>query len=161
MGTSEVGITLGVKSGKKWAVLDWAYILWWGDLKIGGSPYRGARGPLPIGPLHRKPLWKRGWGGVPLTIPSSQILYKMTLSLSMSMPVNGDYTFYIDKLKVPTHVRAPPPSLPFPYSAMWFGHDCQATWQNMEMDTGKFRIYRILKGGKDTSPVEKKGTCTI
>jgi len=25
----------------------------------------------------------------------------------------------------------------------------------MEMDTGKFRIYRILKGGIDTSPVEK------
>jgi len=23
------------------------------------------------------------------------------------------------------------------------------------MDTGKFRIYRILKGGIDTSPVEK------
>jgi len=77
----------------------------------------------------------------------------------MSMPVNGDYTFHIDKLKVPTHERAPlppPSSLPFPYSAMWLAHECQTTWQNMEMDTGKFRIYRILKGGKDTSPVEKK-----
>ena len=49
----------------------------------------------------------------------------------------------------------PPSSLPFPYSAMWLAHECQTTWQNMEMDTGKFRIYRILKGGKDTSPVEK------
>ena len=59
----------------------------------------------------------------------------------MSMPVNGDYTFHIDKLKVPTHERAPlpPPSLPFPYSAMWLAHECQTTWQNMEMDTGKFR----------------------
>jgi len=38
---------------------------------------------------------------------------------------------------------------------MWLAHECQTTWQNMEMDTGKFRIYRILKGGKDTSPVEK------
>ena len=83
----------------------------------------------------------------------------------MSMPVNGDYTFYIDKLKVPTHERAPlplPSSLPFPYSAMWLAHECQTTWQNMEMDTGKFRIYRILKGGIDTSPVEKSfiRTCT-
>ena len=59
----------------------------------------------------------------------------------MSMPVNGDYTFYIDKLKVPTHERAPLPpplSLPLPYSAMWLAHECQTTWQNMEMDTGKF-----------------------
>ena len=30
-------------------------------------------------------------------------------------------------------------SLPFPYSAMLFGHDCQTTWQNVEMDTEKFR----------------------
>ena len=29
-------------------------------------------------------------------------------------------------------------SLPFPNSAMLFGHDCQ-TWQNMEMDTEQFR----------------------
>jgi hypothetical protein len=50
---------------------------------------------------------------------------------------------------------SPPSSLPFPYSAMWLAHECQTTWQNMEMDTGKFRIYRILKGGIDTSPVEK------
>ena len=60
----------------------------------------------------------------------------------MSMPVNGDYTFHIDKLKVPTHERAPLPplsSLPFPYSAMWLAHECQTTWQNMEMETGKFR----------------------
>jgi hypothetical protein len=34
-------------------------------------------------------------------------------------------------------------------------HKCQTTWQNMEMDTGKFKIYRILEGGIDTSPVEK------
>ena len=76
----------------------------------------------------------------------------------MSMPVNGDYTFHIDKLKVPTHERAPlppPSSLPFPYSAMWLAHECQTTWQNMDKDTGKFRIYRILEGGIDTSPVEK------
>ena len=33
----------------------------------------------------------------------------------------------------------PPSSLPFPYSAMWLAHECQTTWQNMEMDTGKFR----------------------
>jgi len=52
-------------------------------------------------------------------------------------------------------IRAPPSSLPFPYSAMWLAHECQTTWQNMEMDTGKFRIYRILEGGIDTSPVEK------
>jgi hypothetical protein len=38
---------------------------------------------------------------------------------------------------------------------MWLAHECQTTWQNMEMDTGKFRIYRILKGAIDTSPVEK------
>ena len=60
----------------------------------------------------------------------------------MSMPVNGDYTLHIDKLKVPTHERAPlppPSSLPFPYSAMWLAHECQTTWQYMEMDTGKFR----------------------
>ena len=60
----------------------------------------------------------------------------------MSMPLNGDYTFYIDKLKVPTHERAPlppPSSLPFPYSAMWLAHECQTTWQNMEMDSGKFK----------------------
>jgi len=38
---------------------------------------------------------------------------------------------------------------------MWLAHECQTTWQNMEIDTGKFRIYRILKGGIDTSPVEK------
>ena len=58
---------------------------------LGGADWC-ARGPLPLG-----------------TIPSSQILHKMTLSLSMSMPVNGDYTFYIDKLKVGiyTHERAP------------------------------------------------------
>ena len=30
-------------------------------------------------------------------------------------------------------------SLPFPYSAMLLGHDCQTTWQNMEMDTEQFR----------------------
>ena len=30
-------------------------------------------------------------------------------------------------------------SLPFPYSAMWFGHDCQTTWQNTEIDTEQFR----------------------
>ena len=30
-------------------------------------------------------------------------------------------------------------SLPFPYSAMWFGHNCQTTWQNMEMGTEQFR----------------------
>jgi len=29
------------------------------------------------------------------------------------MPVNADYTFYMDKLKVPTHERAP---LPHPFS---------------------------------------------
>ena len=59
----------------------------------------------------------------------------------MSMPVNGDYTFFIDKLKVPTLKRAPlpPSSLPFPYYAMWLAHECQTIWQNMEMDTGKFR----------------------
>ena len=84
------------------------------------------------------------------------------LSLSMSMPVNGDYTFYIDKLKVPIHVKgAPPPpsSLPFPYSAMWFGHDCQTTWQNMEMDTEQFRnlqesgtCKRYVSGTKKKSP---------
>ncbi len=34
---------------------------------------------------------------------------------------------------------SPPSSLPFPYSAMWLAHECQTTWQNMEMDTGKFR----------------------
>ena len=28
---------------------------------------------------------------------------------------------------------------PFPNSAMLFGHDCQTTWQNMEMDTEQFR----------------------
>ena len=30
-------------------------------------------------------------------------------------------------------------SLPFPYSAMLFGHDCQTTCHNMEMDTEQFR----------------------
>ena len=30
-------------------------------------------------------------------------------------------------------------SLPFLYSAILFGHDCETTWQNMEMDTEKFR----------------------
>ena len=30
-------------------------------------------------------------------------------------------------------------SLPFPYSAKLFGHECQTTWQNMEMDTEQFR----------------------
>ena len=34
---------------------------------------------------------------------------------------------------------SPPSSLPFPYSAMWLAHECQTTWQNMEMGTGKFR----------------------
>jgi len=75
----------------------------------------------------------------------------------MSMPVNGDYTFYIDKLKVPTHKRAPPPppSLPFPYSAMWLAHECQTTWQNMEMDTGKFRnLQDSGRWNSNTSPVE-------
>jgi len=38
---------------------------------------------------------------------------------------------------------------------MWLAHECQTAWQDMEMDTGKFRIYRILEGGIDTSPVEK------
>ncbi len=37
------------------------------------------------------------------------------------------------------HSSSPPPSLPFPYSAMWLGHECQTTWQNMEMDTEQFR----------------------
>ena len=58
---------------------------------------------------------------------------------------NGGYRFYIHFYKVPTsHI---PTStilchfhiLTFPYSAMWFGHDCQTTWQNMEMDTEQFR----------------------
>ena len=31
----------------------------------------------------------------------------------------------------------------------------------MEMDTGKFRIYRILEGGIDTSPVEKTHNAKI
>jgi len=72
----------------------------------------------------------------------------------MSMQVNGDYTFYIEKLKVPSHERAPlpPPSssfhISFPYSAMWLAHECQTTWQNMEMDTGQF------------SNVQDSGRCT-
>jgi len=71
--------------------------------------------------------------------PSSQILHKMTLSLSMEMPVNGDYTF--------------------PYSAMWLAHERQTTWQNMEMDTGKFRNVqdsgrwnRYISGRKRNKP---------
>ena len=74
----------------------------------------------------------------------------------MSMPLNADYTFYIDKLKVPTHERAPPPSsLPFSYSAMWLGHECQTTWQNMEMEQNNLEIYRNLEGAIDMSLVQK------
>ena len=35
------------------------------------------------------------------------------------------------------HSSSPPPSLPFPYSAMWIGHDCQTTWQNMDRQIQK------------------------
>jgi hypothetical protein len=57
----------------------------------------------------------------------------------MEMPVNGDYTF--------------------PYSAMWLAHERQTTWQNMEMDTGKFRNVqdsgrwnRYISGRKRNKP---------
>ena len=63
-----------------------------------------------------------------------------------------------------THERGggfpPPPSLTFPYSAMWFGHDCQRTWQNMEMDAEQFRnlqeserYNRYVSGTKSTITV--------
>ena len=52
--------------------------------------------------------WGRGRGannkGGPQTTPSSEILHKMTLSLSMSMSVNGDYTFYIDSGRYRTYL---------------------------------------------------------
>ena len=84
----------------------------------------------------------------------------MTLSLSMSMPVNGDYTFYIDKLKAPTHERDPPHPLlllshfhilscGWPMNAKQHGRIWKWIQDNLEM-------YRILEGGIDTSPVEKK-----
>jgi len=77
----------------------------------------------------------------------------MTLSLTMSMPVNGDYTFYLDKLKVPTHKKGPPSSFPFPYSAMWLAHECQTTWQNMEMNTGPFRNVQDSGRGNRKVPI--------
>ena len=58
---------------------------------------------------------------------------------------------------------------PFPYSAMLFGHECQTTWQNMEMGRGwhsfppskqsliqnNLEMYRNLKGTVYRSPVQK------
>jgi hypothetical protein len=57
---------------------------------------------------------------------------------------NGGYRFYIHIYKVPPTFLLPTilchfHILPFPYSAMWFGHYCQTTWQNMEMDTEQLR----------------------
>ena len=46
-------------------------------------------------------------------------------------------------------------SLPFPYSAILFGHDCQTTWQNMKMDAEQFRNVQNLKGTIYASPVQK------
>ena len=77
----------------------------------------------------------------------------------MSMPVNGDYTFYIDKLKVPTHERAPlPPLLLSHFHILPCGWPMNAKqhgriWKWIQ---GNLEIYRILEGGIDTSPVEKK-----
>ena len=109
--------------------------------KGGGGADWGARGPLTVGAITHKTSLGEGLGrGAPETIPSSQILHKMTLSLSMSMLVNGDYSFYIDKLKVPTHERAPPFLLcHFHILPCGWPMNAKTTWQNMEMDTEQFR----------------------
>ena len=75
----------------------------------------------------------------------------------MSMPVNGDYTFYIDKLKVPTHERAPLPPLLSLFHILSCGWPMNAKqhgriWKWIQ---GNLEIYWILEGGIDTSPVEK------
>jgi len=49
-------------------------------------------------------------------------------------------------------------SMPFPYSAMLLGHDCQTTWHNMEMDMNNLEMYRNLNGTIYTSTVQKKET---
>ena len=53
--------------------------------------------------------------------------------------MEGTDFIYIHIFKVPPPHSYFNNSLPFPYSAMLFGHDCQTTWQNMEMDTEQFR----------------------
>jgi len=74
------------------------------------------------------------------------------------MPVNGDCTFYIHKLKVPTHQRAPlPPLLLSHFHILPCGWPMNAKqhgriWKWIQ---GNLEIYRILEGGIDTSPVEK------
>ena len=70
---------------------------------------------------------------------------------------NEGYKFYIG-----TYIQVPPTFLLQQFSAISifchvFGHDCQTTWQNMEMDTEQSRNvpYRNLKGTIYTSPVQK------
>ena len=51
---------------------------------------------------------------------------------------NEGYKFYIIFSRYLQHSYFSN-SLPFPFSAMLFGHDSQTTWQNLEMDTEQFR----------------------
>jgi len=72
------------------------------------------------------------------------------------MPVNADYTFYMDKLKVPTHER-PPPLLLSHFHILpcgWPMNDKQhgRIWKWIQ---GNLEMYMVLVGGIDTSPVEK------
>jgi len=76
----------------------------------------------------------------------------------MSMPVNGDYTFYIDKLKVPTHERAPlPPPLLSHFQILPCGWAMKAKqhgriWKWIQ---NNLEIYRNLERAIDTSPLQK------
>ena len=58
-------------------------------------------------------------------------------------------------------MKGPHPSpLPFPYSAMWFGHECQTTWQNMEMDTEQFRnVQDYGRCNRYVSGTKKRNAC--
>jgi len=66
-----------------------------------------------------------------------------------------------------TYKVQPPLVGPFPYSAMLFGHDCQTTWQNMEMDTEQFRNlqeserYDIYLSGSNKKITRENGKGTL
>ena len=73
----------------------------------------------------------------------------------MSMPVNGDYTFYIDKLKVPTHERAPLLLCHFHILPCGWAMNAKQHGRIWKWIQNNLEIYRNLERAIDTSQVQK------
>ena len=132
---------------------------------IGGAADWGARGPLPVGPITQKTSLGQGLGGgAPQTTPSSEILHKMMLNLLsdicyllslifyllsyfilrwLFIQKNNQWTvqfFHTYSQGISQILNSVSVAVSIPYSAMLFGHDCQTTWQNMEMGKGRHSL---------------------